>query len=93
MHMCVTTIIYTAIMVFAITGIGYAIGKLNKFGDSDDQLMNDIFVLDIIREDMKNDYDTDLDVMFCRSYGSADDPVSCVESAGKEKQGRAVTPV
>ena len=36
MHMCVTTIIYTAIMVFAITGIGYAIGKLNKFGDSDD---------------------------------------------------------
>ena len=27
MHMCVTTIIYTAIMVFAITGIGYAIGK------------------------------------------------------------------
>ena len=41
---------------------------------------------------MKNDYDTDLDVMFCRSYGSADDPVSCVESDGKEKQGRAVTP-
>ena len=36
MHMCVTTIIYTAIMVFAITGIGYAIGKLNKFGDSDE---------------------------------------------------------
>ena len=42
---------------------------------------------------MKNDYDTDLDVMFCRSYGSADDPVSCVESDGKEKQGRTVTPV
>ena len=38
---------------------------------------------------MKNDYDTDLDVMFCRSYGSADDPVSCVESDGKEKQGTA----
>ena len=36
MHMCVTTILYTAIMVFAITGIGYAIGKLNKFGDSDE---------------------------------------------------------
>ena len=35
MHMCVTTILYT-IMVFAITGIGYAIGKLNKFGDSDE---------------------------------------------------------
>ena len=33
---------------------------------------------------MKNDYDTDLDVMFCRSYGSADDPVSCVESDVKE---------
>ena len=36
MHMCVTTILYTAIMVFAITGIGFAIGKLNKFGDSDE---------------------------------------------------------
>ena len=36
MHMCVTTILYIAIMVFAITGIGYAIGKLNKFGDSDE---------------------------------------------------------
>ena len=30
MHMCVTTILYTAIMVFAITGIGYAIGKLKQ---------------------------------------------------------------
>ena len=36
MHMCVTTILYTAIMVFAITGIGFDIGKLNKFGDSDE---------------------------------------------------------
>ena len=36
MHMCVTTILYTAIMVIAITGIGVAIGKLNKFGDSDE---------------------------------------------------------
>ena len=36
MHMCVTTSLYTAIMVFAITGIGFAIGKLNKFGDSDE---------------------------------------------------------
>ena len=36
MHMCVTTILSTAIMVFAITGIGFAIGKLNKFGDSDE---------------------------------------------------------
>ena len=36
MHMCVTTILYTAIMVFAITGIGFAIGNLNKFGDSDE---------------------------------------------------------
>ena len=36
MHMCVTTTLYTAIMVFAITGIGFAIGKLNKFGDSDE---------------------------------------------------------
>ena len=37
---------------------------------------------------MKNDYDTDLDVMFCRSYGSADDPVSCVESDGKKEPER-----
>lgn len=36
MHMCVTTILYTAIIVFAITGIGFALGKLNKFGDSDE---------------------------------------------------------
>ena len=88
MHMCVTTILYTAIMVFAITGIGFAIGKLNKFGDSD-ELVN----LDDKQGGRQNDYNTDLDVMFCRSYGSADDPVSCVESDGKEKQGRAVTPV
>lgn len=38
MHMCVTTIVYTTILVFAITGIGFAIGKLNKFGDSDDTI-------------------------------------------------------
>ena len=36
MHMCVTTILYTAIMVFAITGIGFAIGKIKKFGASDE---------------------------------------------------------
>ena len=34
---------------------------------------------------------TQIWIMFCRSYGSADDPVSCMESDGKEKQGRAVT--
>ena len=85
MHMCVTTIIYTAIMVFAITGIGYAIGKLNKFGDSD-ELVN----MDDKQGGRQNDYNTDLDVMFCRSYGSADDPVSCVESDGKEKQSNTV---
>ena len=36
MHMCVTTILYTAIIVFAITGNGSSIRKLNKFGDSDE---------------------------------------------------------
>ena len=36
MHMCVTTIVYTAIIVFAITAIGYIIVKANKFGDSDE---------------------------------------------------------
>ena len=66
-----TAIMYTAIMVFAITGIGYAIGKLNKFGDSD-ELVN----LDDKQGGRQNDDNTDLDVMFCRSYGSADDPVS-----------------
>lgn len=38
MNMCVTTIIYTVIIVFAITGVGFAIGKLNKFGDSDEMV-------------------------------------------------------
>ena len=37
---------------------------------------------------MKNDYDTDLDVMFCWSYGFINDPVCSMESDGKEKQGR-----
>lgn len=35
MIMCITTAVTTAIIVFAITGIGFAIGKLNKFGDKD----------------------------------------------------------
>lgn len=38
MHMCVTTIVYTILIVFAITGIGYGIGKFNKFGDSDEMI-------------------------------------------------------
>ncbi len=38
MHMCVTTIIYTILIVFAITGVGYGIGKFNKFGDSDEMI-------------------------------------------------------
>ena len=36
MHMVVTTIISAAIMVFAITTVGFFIGKINKFGDSDE---------------------------------------------------------
>lgn len=32
---------------------------------------------------MKNDYDTDLDVMFCWGYGFINDPVCSMESDGK----------
>ena len=32
---------------------------------------------------------TDLDVMFCWGYGSADDPVRCMESDGQKEPGRA----
>ena len=36
MHMCVTSIVEVVVIVFAITGIGFAIGKLNKFGEKDE---------------------------------------------------------
>lgn len=36
MTMFVTTIVYTVCIVFAITAIGFVIGKFNKFGDSDE---------------------------------------------------------
>ena len=36
MHMVVSTIVSAAIMVFAITTVGFFIGKANKFGDSDE---------------------------------------------------------
>ena len=36
MSMFVTTIAYIVIIVFAITAIGFGIGKFNKFGDSDE---------------------------------------------------------
>ena len=36
MHMVVSTIVSAAIMVFAITTVGFFIGKINKFGDSDE---------------------------------------------------------
>ncbi len=36
MHMCVTTFAYVIIIVVAITAIGFGLGKLNKFGDSDE---------------------------------------------------------
>ena len=36
MHMCIVSIVEVVVIVFAITEIGFAIGKLNKFGDSDD---------------------------------------------------------
>lgn len=44
MHMVLTTIIYTVIIVFAITAIGFGIGKFNKFGDSDE-------LIDVDKED------------------------------------------
>ncbi|MCU6760906.1 Uncharacterised protein [uncultured Roseburia sp.] len=36
MHMCIVSIVQVVVIVFAITGIGFAIGKFNKFGSSDD---------------------------------------------------------
>ena len=36
MHMCIVAIVEVVVIVFAITGIGFAIGKANKFGDSDE---------------------------------------------------------
>lgn len=36
MHMCIVAIVQVVVLVFAITGIGFAIGKLNKFGATDD---------------------------------------------------------
>lgn len=36
MHMCIVSIVEVVVIVFAITGIGFAIGKGNKFGDSDE---------------------------------------------------------
>lgn len=38
MHMCVQTILLAAVMVFGITIVGFFLGKLNKFGDSDELL-------------------------------------------------------
>ena len=38
MHMVVTTILSAAIMVFAITTAGFFIGKINRFGDSDEKI-------------------------------------------------------
>ena len=35
MHMCVMAIVEVVVLVVAITGIGFAIGKCNRFGDSD----------------------------------------------------------
>lgn len=36
MHMVISTIVSAAIMVFLITTVGFFIGKINKFGDSDE---------------------------------------------------------
>lgn len=44
MQMVVSTIISTIIIVFAITAVGFCIGKLNKFGDSDE-------LIDVDKED------------------------------------------
>ncbi len=41
MQMCIETIVYTILLVFAITAVGYGIGKLNKFGDSDEAIHMD----------------------------------------------------
>lgn len=44
MTMVLQTIIYTVIIVFAITAVGFGIGKTNKFGDVDD-------LIDVSKED------------------------------------------
>jgi hypothetical protein len=44
MSMVVHTILYTVCIVFAITAIGFGIGKTNKFGDSDE-------LIDLDKED------------------------------------------
>lgn len=36
MHMVVHTVVSAAIMVFAITIVGFFIGKANRFGEKDD---------------------------------------------------------
>lgn len=36
MNMCITSITEVVVMVVAITGIGFIIGKFLKFGDSDE---------------------------------------------------------
>lgn len=36
MNMCITAILQVVVIVFAITGIGFLIGKGNKFGASDE---------------------------------------------------------
>ena len=41
MQMVLSTIIYTVVIVFAITAIGFGIGKFNKFGDSDELIEMD----------------------------------------------------
>ena len=38
MHMCIVSIVQVVVIVFAITGVGFAIGQLNRFGDKDDIL-------------------------------------------------------
>lgn len=44
MSMVLSTIIITIIIVFAITAVGFGIGKANKFGEVDD-------LIDIKEED------------------------------------------
>lgn len=49
MHMVVHTIVSAAIMVAAITIVGFFIGKLNRFGEKDDLI--DISAVDEEKEE------------------------------------------
>lgn len=78
MHMCVAAISSVVIIVVAITAIGFGIGKLNRFGDS-----NEIIE---IEEEKQNEYNTNMDDLYYSGNGVFYDSLRSVEQNGKEKK-------